>query len=63
MKRLTAECLDFEEVVGRSDAVYKSTRGTTTAQKFKRQALCIGLIRQQDTKSHKAIKKILTAIH
>ena len=27
MERLIAECIDFEEFVGRSDAVYKSTRG------------------------------------
>ena len=44
MKRQIAECLDFEEFVGRSDAVYKSTRGATTDQKLKKKVLCIGLI-------------------
>ena len=44
MERLIAECIDFEEFVGRSDAVYKSTRGATTDQKLKRKVLCIGLI-------------------
>ena len=44
MERSIAECLDFEEFVGRSDAVYKSTRGATTDQKLKRKVLCIGLI-------------------
>ena len=44
MERSIAECFDFEELVGRSDAVYNSTRAATTAQKFKRKALYIGLI-------------------
>ena len=44
MSRPIAKCLNFEEFVGRSDAVYKSTREATTAQKLKRKALCIGLI-------------------
>jgi acetamidase/formamidase len=44
MERPIAECLDFEELVGRSDAVYKSTRGATTDQKLKRKIFCSGLI-------------------
>jgi hypothetical protein len=43
MERPIAECLNFEEFVGRSDAVYKSTQGATTDQKLKRKPLCIGL--------------------
>ena len=55
-----AECLDFEEFVGQSDAVYKSTRGATTAQKLKRKALCIGLkiiITMTDNQSFKKSTK------
>ncbi len=44
IKRLIAECFDFEEFVGRSDECTYGTRGTTTDQKLKRKALCSGLI-------------------
>jgi uncharacterized membrane protein (UPF0127 family) len=45
MKKPIAECFNFEDVVGRSDAVYKGTRGATTNQKLKRKVFCSGFIR------------------
>jgi hypothetical protein len=58
MERPIAEYLDFEEFVGRSDAVYKSTREATTDQNLKRKVLCSGLNYQAFKKDNNSLKPL-----